>query len=172
MNPAELQLFNRRVVEFEHLVARYMSCSPKLRAELQREITVQQQWFKERPWVSHFVPHLDVVRRRLNNFETSSHQVSQSAPPIVGLGVITQYGGLLSYMRSSVKVPVYPDPVHVKECYRGTSLARRGPHNANKRGNISQGFLATKPTQPATNQPASWLIASAHLMLALIYRPA
>ena len=134
MNPAELQLFKRKVGEFENVVDHLVASPPNLHARLQEEISILQQWFKERPWVSHFVPHLNVVRGRLNDFETSLLHASQPAPQSIRLGVMnlqptspvadqekTEYVDLFSYFRSRVKLPVYLDPVHVKEPYYGYS---------------------------------------------------
>ena len=80
MNPAELKLFKGKVAEFDHVVARLVASPPKLHGKLHKEISAQQQWFKERPWVSHFVPHLKSVNERLRNFMHSSSVCASPVP--------------------------------------------------------------------------------------------
>ena len=164
-------------MDLENVVDRLLASPPYLHDELKNNIAKQQHWFKERPWVSHFVPHLNVVLGRLKNFETSSQNVFQPATHSIRLGVMglqptstdaianqqKTHVNLLSFIQSRVKIPVYPDTVHVRYCNLGTSLAGGGPRNANKRGSISQGCLATKPTQPAAHQLASSQLASVQL---------
>ena len=93
MDPAEQQLFRReekrRVKEFDITVACLIASDSSKHNELLRRISELQLWLKERPWVSHFVPHLTVVRKRLNDFlqSTSVTPAPQPAPPF-NIGVM------------------------------------------------------------------------------------
>ena len=84
MDPAEKKLFQRKVEDFDATVTCLIDRSVAERGEYEKMISTQQLWFQERPWVSHFVPHFNVVRERLKNFidSTSVTPASQPAPPV------------------------------------------------------------------------------------------
>ena len=97
MDPAEQCLFEEKVSDFERTVAHLISSHPRQHTKYLEQISAQQQYFKEKPWVSHFVPHLDVVHKRLEQFllHTSHQPVSLPAsPPSVSLSASPEYASV------------------------------------------------------------------------------
>ena len=68
------------MAEFDHVVARLISSPPSHYAKITLDISTLQQWFSERPWVSHFVPHLDTVKDKLRDFMDSVPVCVDSQP--------------------------------------------------------------------------------------------
>ena len=80
MDPAELRLFKQKVAEFERTVNLLITSHPHQHQKHLRKISAQQLFFKDRPWVSHFVPHLNVVRKRLSLFQDNASHPPVSPP--------------------------------------------------------------------------------------------
>ncbi|KAM3870205.1 transmembrane emp24 domain-containing protein 6-like [Diretmus argenteus] len=81
MDPAEQRLFQKRVDEFERTVASLIAAPARLRKPLLKKLDADLHYLEEKPWISHFVPHLDVVQKRLDGFlRRNSIAVSESHP--------------------------------------------------------------------------------------------
>ena len=84
IDPAELYIFSLKVVEFERTVETLFFAHVNEWTSLLDQLAVQQLYFKEKPWVSHFVPHLDIVLERLNRFMHTNQlslPASHQSPP-------------------------------------------------------------------------------------------
>ena len=134
MDPAEQRLFQQKVDELDTAVTCLVTAAPNQCAEFERTISTQQQ-FQERPWVSHFVPHINIIRERLKDFRhsTSVTPASQPAPQSVRVGIMSLQPAcsnpvpektqpmmdLFSYFQSKVKIPVYSEPDSDDDPYLG-----------------------------------------------------
>ena len=161
MDPAEQRLFKLKVEDFDHAVSCLIAAPSSQQAPLHEKVKAQQLWLKERPWVSHFVPHLRDVQERLKTFLQSSSvsHALQPAPPVRIGALNLQLASsnpapqktpptmdLLSYIQSKVKIPVYSDPDSDDEPYLGTNLALGGPHGAGAQY-IALGRLTSVPVK-------------------------
>jgi len=145
MDPAEQRLLSKKVFESERSVAKLLASPPlRQRASLLVEISVQQQYFKEKTWVIHLVPHLDVVRESLNHRlqtcpRTSEPQFPSYQPkpqpqlqfPSPSLAFIIFTISLPPNQLGHVSFqPVGSQPASAPSPFLGTCLALGGPSSA------------------------------------------
>eukprot|EP00064_Thunnus_orientalis_P010231 superscaffoldBa00001368_g10257 len=163
MDPAEQRLFSEKVSEFDSIVAKLIASLSHQHTLLLEKIFVQQQYFKERPWVSHFVPHLDVVREKLNSF-LQTDSVSKPAPRSVRNQPITQ-----SIRHSFISLqPTCPEPAPAPNPFLRTCLALGSPRSIcqiprlrERKPSISLGHVTTMPGRSRVIPVSSCPLSSA-----------
>ncbi|CAB1450422.1 unnamed protein product [Pleuronectes platessa] len=113
------------------------------KSETLEEISVVEAWLKERPWVSHFVPHLVVVQDWLKRLRNPP---APSSNPFEGTRLAR--GGPRSLQRRSAvggSSPVQPSQRHQPAApsddrYLGGCWARGGPRSLQRGSGVEGGW--------------------------------
>ncbi|KAM3868957.1 tripartite motif-containing protein 16-like [Diretmus argenteus] len=132
MDPAEQRLFEEKVEEYERTVTGLVASPAHHRSAFLERLEEQGRYFKEKPWVSHFVPHLVVVRERLADFLERRQPVVGGLPSMPDQQCTGLRGDSAPLCPSGSPAPLNPrDPEPLwggrdaqQNLWKGTRLAR------------------------------------------------
>ena len=147
MSRSERRLWKDMVGEFEETVDALTAAPPHHHAVLLELISSQQQGFKEKPWVSHFVPHLLVVQERLDKFlhpeRPKPLPVPEPERPQMTLLDYFCQEARKTFLRDNPEPPTAPNP------FLGTRLALGGPRSLQKTSSV-------RPSKKSRRKARNW----------------